>query len=443
MNTCKAAMRVVWRHRIYLLIYLVGLSMMMMAMLLSQFSSGAQLGGDSEAGYAPQQATVTVIDRDGNAGTIAGGMRQYLALTSHLVGVADTPQALQDAVATNYTDLIVIIPQGYATAFAEAVAQGRQPTGLQTVTSFTSGVGTMASLQVNGFLAQLRTAYLGLNPPSQALPGAQSADADDAPAMSALKSSSQQVLATARDPDTRPAATVVRTSTTSAHFSAIVYGYALKLGGYPIMASMIISIALIAGVFNERRIQWRIGVSAQKTATTSFGVLAASVLVGLFSVLYYLAVSLFLLVMVGGSVTDMDWPVMLMALASTLCYTAVALALGFLAGQCGASEQAANGFANVFSLLVAFTSGVWFDPSIMPDAMIALGKWLPGWWYSDAVDRALGTGAYLGDSGNVGAWASSTLLVLLFAVAAVCFGLAAGAVRRRYPGWSKVSTTVK
>jgi hypothetical protein len=79
---------------------------------------------------------------------------------------------------------------------------------------------------------------------------------------------------------------------------------------------------------------------------------------------------------------------------------------------------------------------------MMPATLIAVGKMLPGWWYADAIDRALGTGAYLGEAANVAGWASSTALMLLFAFALLCIGLAVGAVRRRRPGTTAAGVTV-
>ena len=460
MNTYEAALRVVWKHRIYVLIYLVGLSVMMMALLINSFSSGMIPSG-KDADYSPERASVAVIDRDANAGNIAHDLREYLSATCELVVVQDTPQALQDAVATNYTDLMVIVPEGYAQGFAQAALAGDQPTGIETVTSFTSGVGSMASMRVDGYLSLLRTAYLakvvtandaeqgtsggaasqpsretqtarGTQPSRGTQPASGTLTASQM--STALEESSKQVLATAKDSRATATTSIVQTTENTEHVASSIFGYAMKFGGYPILASLIVTIALISNVFSEAQIRRRIAVAPQHSTSISAGVLAACVMVGLLSVVYYVAVSVVLLMIIGGNIGQIDVGGLLMSITSMLCYAVVAVAIGFAVAQCSASEQAANGFANVFSLVVAFTSGVWFDPSIMPDIMISLGKWLPGWWYSDAVDRALGTGAYLGEPANSTAWLSSTLLVLLFAGASVCFGLAVGAMRRRYPG---------
>ena len=75
MNTCKATLRVLLAHRLYILIYLVLIGIMMF------FISGAQLFGSRDEGgsgttYTPGKPTVAIIDRDANRGHIAQEMRE-------------------------------------------------------------------------------------------------------------------------------------------------------------------------------------------------------------------------------------------------------------------------------------------------------------------------------------------------------------------------------
>ena len=438
MNTCKAALRIIFRHRIYLLIYLVGLSLVMMAVMVGV--TAQQNTFDSPDTYTPERARVTVIDRDADAGTIADGLRQYLAQTSDVVEVEDSLKALQDAVATNYTDLIVIIPQGYARQFAQAVVSGQEPESMETVTSFTSGLGAMASMRVNGYASLLRSAYLAQSMEAGADAGSADtvadnsaeSDLDDVQASQALERANHQILEESRDVQNSTATEVVTTSEqTEKLTSSSTFAVAITLGGYPMMLALIVVIAVVSSSFNKTQIRRRIAVSPERASRVSGGILAANALIGVLTVVYYLIVSLTLLPVLGGSVNLIGVGPLLMTVATMLCYAAVCVSIGFAAAQFGAGGAAVNGFANVFALVLSFTSGVWFDPSMMSDAMITFGKWLPGWWYTDAVNRALGAGTYLGEASNVSAWASSTLLVLLFAVAAVCLGLAAGVVRRR------------
>ena len=151
MNTFKAALRVIWQHRAYLLVYLFGLSLMMIV-LMSGSVAGAQQDAASADVYESDRATVAVVDRDGGEAGIAQGLREGLSDGCDLIALDDTERALQDAVATNYVDLIIIVPEGYAAPFAEAVRTGGDVPAVRTVTSYTSDVGAMARMEMEGLL---------------------------------------------------------------------------------------------------------------------------------------------------------------------------------------------------------------------------------------------------------------------------------------------------
>lgn len=411
MSTCKTALRVMWRHKTYLLIYLIGLSMAMVAMVGSEII-GREAG--DETTYASSRATVAIVDRDGDDGSVASGMRDYLAPTCDLVALDDTERDLQDAVATNYTDLIVIIDDGFAQRFADAVrGDGRTP-AVRTVTSYTSGVGAMAALQVDGYLSSLRSAYR-----------AAALDGHDP----GLAGAVAQVLAVRED--TEGGVALVRTSSGDTALAMNVFGVSLQFGGYPILASLTVTIAMIMGVFGLPTTRRRTLASPQRPFARGAALLAACAVPACAAAAYYLALSVAMPVLTGCDGAMPTAGQMARCLATVLCYAAMAAALGFVLAQCGLSEEAANGFANVFSLLTTFTGGVWFSPSMMPDAVIALGRMLPAWWYNDALAAALGISGYTETGADLGAWASSTGLVAFYAAAFVCIGLAVGAVRAR------------
>ena len=104
-----------------------------------------------------------------------------------------------------------------------------------------------------------------------------------------------------------------------------------------------------------------------------------------------------------------------------------AACFGYLLSAAGFSEIAVNGAANVVGLIIMFTSGMAFSPSIMPRSLIVIGKLLPGWWYCMSVDNALGVGT--AQHPDAMAWAQGVGLVMLFGVAFICLGLAIRRIR--------------
>ncbi|MCI1210623.1 ABC transporter permease [Bifidobacterium tibiigranuli] len=441
MSTFNTAMRIVWRHKSYLLIYLVGLSVMMVAMLLGTVGGGARTA-DGTPSYAPRRAQVAVVDRDGNRGGVAQGLREYLSASADLIDVDDTTQSLQDAVTTNRVDYVLIIPNGYVCNFADKAAQGEAIEPLDTVTSYTSAVGAMANMRVQGFFASLRTAYLAQIAGANGVVAGDIATANAPAAVTDMAKAVAQVVRTAKGPQARTQVKVVQAEGEASRYAKRVYASGLKFGGYPIVASMIMVISLVVGIFGLPETRRRASASPLKPLESSVSLLSACAVVGIGTALYYLALCLGPVGYLGGDLAAIGAGPVLMGAGTMLAYIVVAISIGFVLGQFGVSEGSANGFANIVGLIIVFTSGIWFDPSMMPATLIAIGKMLPGWWYADAIDRALGTGAYLGEAANVAGWASSTALMLLFAFALLCIGLAVGAVRRRRPGAMAAGVTV-
>ena len=77
-----------------------------------------------------------------------------------LVDVGTTSQDLQTAAASNYADLIVIIPEHYVDDLAAAFTSDSAVPELQMVTSFTGAYGSPAKLQVEDFLNLTRMTAL-------------------------------------------------------------------------------------------------------------------------------------------------------------------------------------------------------------------------------------------------------------------------------------------
>ena len=147
MNTCKAALRILKARKLYVIIYLVLIGTMM-------FSISWQIMRGSTAArattYEPESARIAVIDRDDDAEHVAQSLRSYLALDGEMVTIDDDSISLQQAVASNYVDLIAIVPQGFAERYLQYAdnATATQPT-IDTVVSlcFRSRIARTAESQ--------------------------------------------------------------------------------------------------------------------------------------------------------------------------------------------------------------------------------------------------------------------------------------------------------
>ncbi|PST46470.1 multidrug permease ABC transporter [Bifidobacterium callitrichos] len=447
MNTCKATLRVLIAHRIYILVYLIGIGVMMLAL------GGSQLSGSRPVGdtFTPGKADVAVIDRDANRGGVADAMRAYLAVDNDLTDLNDDPETLQQAVASNWVDLIVIIPDGYADKLVDSVSsEGGKTPEVETVTSYTSGLGAMASMDVSGFLSLTRTALIGGNvtvDPAQLAEGTlKGLTVDD------LKAATKRAVDTARDKTANHAIAVDHSAASESSNSAAAdrtpdraadgFGGLMEVVLYPLFLAMTVCTSLVLGVFNAGETRRRLYASPQRSSTMSLQRMATLCGFALVVVAGYFAIVLAMMAAAGVDPRSLAPTGVAMTVTSTCVYALMTVACGFLLGECGFNDIMANGFANVFGLVILFTSGVTFPLDLMPAPMIAIGRMLPGWWYCASIDDALGIGSASTDGADVIGWGLSIGIVALFAVAFVCVGLAVGRVRRLHPA-SFASTTTQ
>lgn len=461
MNTCKATLRVLAAHRLYLIIYLVLIGIMMFTI------SGAQLTGQTSDNdtYTPGRATVAVIDRDADRGHIADTMRSYLSVNHDVTDLADEPQTLQQAVASNWVDLIVIIPSGYANSLIAAVSSGETLPKVETVTSYTSGVGSMASMSVSGFLSMTRTALIGDNVTVSAEDwkakyngvDGQTADGNNQQnqneqsgqdtldmlpegrvqhlSLDDVAKATQQVLTVARDKAVNHAIAVDHSDQTAADTDTVAlatrgFGTTMKTALYPLFLAMTVCTALVISVFNAGETRRRLLASPQRASVMGLERLAVICVFAVIVVAVYVLATLGLMLAAGLNPSQLALSGVAMTIVAACAYALMTVACGFMLGECGLNDTMTNGFANLFGLLIMFTSGISFPPDMMPALMLAIGHMLPGWWYCVAIDNAFGIGTASQQGSDVMSWASSVGLVMLFGIAFICIGLAVGRIRR-------------
>ena len=159
---------------------------------------------------------------------------------------------MQQAVASNYVDLIAIVPEGFAEHYLQYVDGGTdaQPT-IDTVVSYASGAGSLAQLEVNEFLSLTRTSYLGL-PQSQR----------------ELGTAMTTVLDVANDDMKQSHIAVVSSSSEDEGIvkpGASAFAGTIKTGLYPLLLVMPICTFLVVSTFNDSEIRRRLYSSPART----------------------------------------------------------------------------------------------------------------------------------------------------------------------------------
>ena len=122
-------------------------------------------------------------------------------------------------------------------------------------------------------------------------------------------------------------------------------------------------------------------------------------------------------------------PLLGVVAAAVGSYTLAAVSIGFLMGQIGLGQQAANAVANIGGMALSFLGGAWVPIEGLPDSLARAARLTPGYW----ADRAI-SGAY--EATSMSADVIGPLLVdcgicALFAVAVFSVAVAVGRARAR------------
>ncbi len=432
MTTCKAAWLVVRAHLPQLLAYLIGLGMLAALLAWGTVGSTSQTGAQT---FDPPRNNVAIIDRDSDGGHCVGdALRTYLASNANLVDIEDSETAIDDAIATQQADFIVIVPQGYADDFTSAVKNSTDMPRLGSVGSGGSGsndggsesaVSAMEGIRINGFLNSARTALIA-NPESD------------------VNAAFDTAIHTAQDLRTTPTASVRSTApdsqaSGSQQTQADIEGFAPSLVFrdscaamiYAVIMSVSLAVILVMTEFNAPRTRERIRVSAQNPASARWQLLLVCSAIGVAMWLCCLAIALGACMTRGAGLASVNAVSLALSATSLFVLCLVCVAFGFLVAQFHVTAATANGIVNTIGLVSAFLSGAWLPQWLMSPSVAAVAKILPGWWFVDSLNQAFGGDASVIAAPNMNGWACSTALMAAFGVGFVVCAVIVGRVRSR------------
>ena len=391
MSTFKTCVRVVAAHRLYILIYLV---------LLSVFGllTGMARSEDDSSQVTTATASVAVIDRDGS--TISRGIKDYVESVGKVQPLEDSTQAIQDATAQNRVNYVLIIPAGYGQRLQQATRQGIEPPRMDTVIGYESASGALMNVRTDSYTGQVADYLATLtDDPTRAVALAEETMSHSAPAERITQ-------------DTAPLS-----------HSFLVY---TRFSLYPLMAFAIVTISTLMTALGRRAVRSRLDTAPVSGGARNLGLLGACLVVGVVGWLWILGLGV--AVFGAGSVTT-SAPLLGVVGAALGSYMLVAVSLGFLMGQFGLGQNAANAVANIGGMALSFLAGAWVPIEWMPDAVARTARLTPGYWADQAI-----SGAY--NATSMSADVIRPLLVdcgicTLFAVAVLSVAMAVGRTRAR------------
>jgi len=378
-------------HRLYILIYLV---------LLSVFGllTGMARSEDDSSQVTTATASVAVIDRDGS--TISRGIKDYVESVGKVQPLEDSTQAIQDATAQNRVNYVLIIPAGYGQRLQQATRQGIEPPRMDTVIGYESASGALMNVRTDSYTGQVADYLATLtDDPTRAVALAEETMSHSAPAERIAQ-------------DTAPLS-----------HSFLVY---TRFSLYPLMAFAIVTISTLMTALGRRAVRSRLDAAPVSGGARNLGLLGACLVVGVVGWLWILGLGV--AVFGAGSVTT-SAPLLGVVGAALGSYMLVAVSLGFLMGQFGLGQNAANAVANIGGMALSFLAGAWVPIEWMPDAVARTARLTPGYWADQAI-----SGAY--NATSMSADVIRPLLVdcgicTLFAVAVLSVAMAVGRTRAR------------
>lgn len=398
MNIAKRALTIALRHPIYLVIYIGFLSVMGVA-LMGEVDGGAH--ASETAGTEGARTRIAWIDRDDSA--VSRGVEKALARTDELVPCEDEEVALQDALASDHVDAVLIAPAGFGDDLIDSARSERELPALEVATGSDMQATALASQRASR-LASLVASQAAIDP----------------------RADVEQILANVRDLADLDANVEVGEATQE-DTAASRLAFYLTFSSYTVTSSVVVIAGVVLAAMSEPEVRrrqlasavssWRSGIeSIAGCAALTLGVCAWVAAVGIAT---------------SGAAASFAQlaPQICLALISFLAFSLVPLSLAYALTQCGLREEALNAIANLGGMVMSFLGGAWVPLSLMEPGVQAAARLSPTFWMYDAVTRSLEAPSMTPQL--IGAVGIDLGIIALFAAAITSAGLVASRLRVR------------
>ena len=384
MSTFRSALRVAWRHPVYLVSYLAIVSLM--GVLVGRLVADQAAAVPSS--YEPVRASVAVVDEDGS--DLSRSFASWAGGRFDLVET-DGTQEVQDALARSLVDCVLVLPQGFGQELLDAARAGDDLPNVQATYGTDVQTGVLAAQEASQW-ASLAGSAAALEPDAGA--------------------GAVGELATLTSTDAGDARTAAG-ATTYFNFSA-----------YPIMSSVVVTVGLVLSVFSESEVRRRQGCAPVSPARLDASLLGGCLVLALGA---WAWTSVLGLAVFADELSDVPAANLALLLVAQLAISLTPLSLAFALSRLGLREQGLNAAGNIGGMVLTFLGGAWVPLSLMGEEVCTVAHFVPTYWVSDAVTTLLGTGALTAsDLARVG---TDIGVATLFAVAIAALGLALSRAR--------------
>lgn len=395
MSTFRSALRVAWRHPVYLVSYLAIVSLM--GVLVGRLVADQAAAAPSS--YEPVRASVAVVDEDGS--DLSRAFASWAGGRFDLVET-DGTQEVQDALARSLVDCVLVLPQGFGQELLDAARAGDDLPNVQATYGTDVQTGVLAAQEASQWVSLAGSATV-LEP---------DAGASVVGELATQAMGQRADVATLTSADAGDARTAAG-ATTYFNFSA-----------YPIMSSVVVTVGLVLSVFSESEVRRRQGCAPVSPARLDASLLGGCLVLALGA---WAWTSVLGLAVFADELSDVPAANLALLLVAQLAISLTPLSLAFALSRLGLREQGLNAAGNIGGMVLTFLGGAWVPLSLMGEEVCTVAHFVPTYWVSDAVTTLLGTGALTAsDLARVG---TDIGVATLFAVAIAALGLALSRAR--------------
>lgn len=335
MTVFKSFLQVLLRNIAFVILF----TTIMVVMGLTAFQTSPSSSGD----FTASKPTVLVINR-GNDTALTKSFNSYLAGQATKADTGSSEREIDDALYYETLSYVVYLPSD----FTETILKGEKP--VVDIKTRASSESASAEVLVSRFL-RLATGY-----------GQYLTDEDELvkAVNSSLKLDSKVTLTSHLDQKTL-------------HNVTALYNF----GSYTLLAGGTYVITMILAAFSVVNIRKRTLISPTRPIRIDLSLIAGCALIVAF--LVALNVLLVRILLPGIADTGREG---LYAL-NIAAFGLPVLAIGFFIAKITNNKEALGAIINVVALASAFLCGAFIPRELMPDAVVAIGKALPSFYYID------------------------------------------------------------
>ena len=396
MSTFRSALRVAWRHPVYLVSYLAILSLM--SVLVGRLVADQAAAAPSS--YEPVRASVAVVDEDGS--DLSRALAYWAGGRFELVET-NGAQEVQDALARSLVDCVLVLPQGFGQELLDAARTGDDLPNVQATYGTDVQTGVLAAQEASQWVSLAGSAAI-LEPDAGA---------------GAVGELATQAMGQRAD-----VATLTNADAGDVHTTAGATTY-FNFSAYPIMSSVVVTVGLVLSVFSESEVRRRQGCAPVSPARLDSSLLGGCLVLALGA---WAWTSVLGLAVFADELSDVPAANLALLLVAQLAISLTPLSLAFMLSRLGLREQGLNAAGNIGGMVLTFLGGAWVPLSLMGEEVRTVAHFVPTYWVSDAVTTLLGASALTAsDLARVG---TDIGVATLFAVAIAALGLALSRARR-------------